>query len=109
VVVKDNETIVIGGLIQDTEDNTIQKVPLLGDIPGLGWFFKTTTKTRKKTNLLIMLTPQVVKDARDLASITESQKGKFTEAAKEFGPLNVQNEISGKATKPVSQGQESRP
>lgn len=109
VVVKDNETIVIGGLIQDTEDNTIQKVPLLGDIPGLGWFFKTTTKTRKKTNLLIMLTPQVVKDARDLASITESQKGKFAEAAKEFGPLNVQNEISGKATKPVSQGQESRP
>jgi len=109
VVVKDNETIVIGGLIQDTEDNTVQKVPLLGDIPGLGWFFKTTTKTRKKTNLLIMLTPQVVKDARDLATITEGQKGKFAEAAKEFGPLNVQNEISGKAIKPVTQGQESRP
>lgn len=109
VVVKDNETIVIGGLIQDTEDSTVQKVPLLGDIPGLGWLFKTTTKTRKKTNLLIMLTPQVVKDARDLATITEGQKGKFAEAAKEFGPLNVQNEISGKAIKPVTQGQESRP
>ena len=109
VVVKDNETIVIGGLIQDTEDNTVQKVPLLGDIPGLGWFFKTTTKTRKKTNLLIMLTPQVVKDARDLATITASQKGKFAEAAKEFGPMNVQNEISGKAIKPATKEQESRP
>jgi general secretion pathway protein D len=109
VVVKDNETIVIGGLIQDTEDNTVQKVPLLGDIPGLGWFFKTTTKTRKKTNLLIMLTPQVVKDARDLATITEGQKGKFSDAAKEFGPLNVQNEISGKAIKPATKEQESRP
>lgn len=109
VVVKDKETIVIGGLIQDTEDNNVQKVPLLGDIPGLGWLFKTTTKTRKKTNLLIMLTPQVVKDARDLATITEDQKGKFSEAAKEFGPMNVQNEISGKAIKPVTQVQESRP
>lgn len=109
VVVKDSETIVIGGLIQDTEDNNVQKVPLLGDIPGLGWLFKTTTKTRKKTNLLIMLTPQVVKDARDLATITEGQKGKFSDAAKEFGPLNVQNEISGKAIKPATQGQESRP
>jgi general secretion pathway protein D len=66
-VVKDKETIVIGGLIQDTEDTTVSKVPLLGDIPGLGWLFKTSTKTRKKTNLMIMLTPKVVKDDQDLA------------------------------------------
>jgi general secretion pathway protein D len=109
VVVKDNETIVIGGLIQDTEDNNVQKVPLLGDIPGLGWLFKTTTKTRKKTNLLIMLTPQVVKDARDLKTITDEQKGKFNDTTKKFGPLDVQSELSGKVIKPATQGQENRP
>ncbi|QOX78405.1 type II secretion system secretin GspD [Trichlorobacter lovleyi] len=109
VVVKDKETIVIGGLIQDSEENSVQKVPLLGDIPGLGWFFKTNTKTRKKTNLLIMLTPQVVKDARDLTTITDDQKGKFSDTTKKFGPLDVQSEISGKAIKPVSQEQENRP
>ena len=109
IVVKDKDTIVIGGLIQDQEQETINKVPLLGDIPGLGWLFKTTSKTRKKTNLLIMLTPQVVKDASDLATITDDSKGKFTEAAKKLGPMDVQNEISGKTIKPVSQGQENRP
>lgn len=109
VVVKDKETIVIGGLIQDSEENSVQKVPLLGDIPGLGWLFKTNTKTRKKTNLLIMLTPQVVKDARDLTTITDEQKGKFSETTKKFGPMDVQNEISGKAIKPATKEQESRP
>lgn len=96
VVVKDKETIVIGGLIQDTEDNSVQKVPFLGDIPGLGWLFKTTTKTRKKTNLMILLTPQVVKDTRDIADITNRQRGKFNNTAQDLGPLNVQKELSGK-------------
>ena len=58
VVVKDRETVVIGGLIQDTEDTVIEKVPYLGDIPYLGWLFKTSSKLRKKTNLMIMLTPR---------------------------------------------------
>lgn len=95
VVVKDKETIVIGGLIQDTEDTSVQKVPFLGDIPGLGWLFKTTSKTRKKTNLMILLTPQVVKEARDIAEITDKQRGKFNDAAKNLGPLDVQKELRG--------------
>ncbi|MFZ3104451.1 MAG: type II secretion system secretin GspD, partial [Smithella sp.] len=57
VVVKDNETIVIGGLVGDsTQDNTY-KVPLLGDIPLLGWLFKTNSTSREKTNLYVFLTP----------------------------------------------------
>ncbi len=94
VVVKDNETIVIGGLIQDTEDTTVSKVPLLGDIPGLGWLFKTSTKTRKKTNLMIMLTPKVVKDAQDLAVITDLQRNKFNEASKNTGNVDVHKGIT---------------
>lgn len=108
VVVKDNETIVIGGLIQDTEDTNVQKVPLLGDIPGLGWLFKTSTKTRKKTNLMILLTPQVVKDARDMTTITGEQREKFTEATKKTGKVDVQKTISDSAAEPARQLQEPK-
>ncbi len=96
IVVKDKETVVIGGLIQDTENETITKVPFLGDIPGLGWLFKTKTKTRQKTNLMIMLTPHIVKDAADLAETSQQQKSRFGEALAKDAPLNVQEELNKK-------------
>jgi general secretion pathway protein D len=96
IVVKDKETVVIGGLIQDTEDVNVQKVPFLGDIPGLGWLFKTTTKARKKTNLMILLTPHIIKGAADLATVSDEQRAKFGESAKKVEPVDVQKEISGK-------------
>lgn len=96
VVVKDKETVAIGGLIQDTEEEVVSKVPLLGDIPLLGWLFKTKSKTRKKTNLMILLTPHIVKDAADLAEMTKIQRRSFGDAAKKGDPVDVQKEISGK-------------
>jgi general secretion pathway protein D len=96
VVVKDKETVVIGGLIQDTEQETVSKVPLLGDIPLLGWLFKSKTKTRSKTNLVILLTPHIVKDAADLAEMTRIQRAAFGEAAKNSESFDVQKEITGK-------------
>ncbi|MDA8429860.1 MAG: type II secretion system secretin GspD [Geobacteraceae bacterium] len=96
IVVKDKETVVIGGLIQDQEGETVSKVPFLGDIPLLGWLFKTKVKTHQKTNLMILLTPHIIKDAGDLASVTDAQRVKFGEAAKKNEPVDVQKEISGK-------------
>lgn len=96
IVVKDKETVVIGGLIQDSEEETIEKVPFLGDIPGLGWLFKTKTKTRNKTNLMILLTPHIVKDEVDMAAVSAGQRVIFGEAAKNVKPVDVQKEISGK-------------
>ena len=96
VVVKDKETVAIGGLIQDTEEEIVSKVPFLGDIPFLGWLFKTKTKTRKKTNLMILLTPHIVKDAADLAEMTRTQRQSFGESAKKSDTVDVQKEISGK-------------
>lgn len=96
VVVKDKETVVIGGLIQDSEEETVNKVPLLGDIPLIGWAFKTKSKTHKKTNLMILLTPHIIKDAIDLAEMTQSQRTLFGESSKRVGPVDVQKEISGK-------------
>lgn len=77
VVVQNQETVAIGGLIQDRENESTSKVPLLGDIPGLGWLFKSTSKTREKTNLLILLTPRIVRNAEDLRQVTEQQRLKF--------------------------------
>jgi general secretion pathway protein D len=96
IVVKDTETVVIGGLIQDSDEETVNKVPLLGDIPLLGWLFKTKSKTRKKTNLMILLTPHIVKDAADLAEMTRIQRESFGESAKKIEPVDVQKEISDK-------------
>jgi general secretion pathway protein D len=93
IVVKDKETIVIGGLIQDTESETISKVPFLGDIPVLGWLFKTKNKSRQKTNLMIMLTPQIVRDAADLAATTQLQKARFGEAVGKETPLDIKQEL----------------
>jgi general secretion pathway protein D len=96
IVVKDNETVVIGGLIQDQDEDVVTKVPFLGDIPGLGWLFKTKSKTKTKTNLMILLTPRIVKDNADLAAISDSQRAKFGDAAKKVDPVDVQKEIGAK-------------
>ncbi|GFO56220.1 type II secretion system protein GspD [Geomonas sp. Red276] len=101
VVVKNTDTVVIGGLIQDRDQVTESKIPLLGDIPGLGWLFKSKNTTREKTNLLIMLTPRIIKDARDMADASTTQKNSFGDAAKSEAPLNVPEAI--KATPAVAQ------
>ena len=66
VVVADGETIVIGGMLSDSYKDNVTKVPWLGDIPVLGWLFKTTTRSLKKTNLLVFLTPHIVRSTDDL-------------------------------------------
>lgn len=68
--VKDGETLIIGGLIQETETKTIVKPPVLGDIPGIGWLFRSTGSTKDKAELVIMLTPHIIKDVEDLTQDT---------------------------------------
>ncbi len=71
VTVRDQQSIVLGGLIRDRLSETVNKVPLLGDIPILGYLFKKTDKTVLKQNLLIVLTPYIIKDPSDLRRIME--------------------------------------
>ena len=63
VLVEDGSIIVLGGLLQDTFTGNQQKVPYLGDIPGVGVLFRSDTRVRKKTNLMVFLRPVVVRDA----------------------------------------------
>jgi type II secretory pathway component GspD/PulD (secretin) len=60
VSVQSGQSIIIGGLIQNSEDNRVKKVPYLGDIPGLGVLFRSKSKTINRKELLILLTPQVL-------------------------------------------------
>jgi general secretion pathway protein D len=88
VVVHDQESVVIGGLIQEREIYNVTKVPLLGDIPLFGYLFKFSSKQKKKTNLLILLTPYIIKDQLDLASIKERKVREYREFAASFANLN---------------------
>jgi len=68
-VVRDQQTVVIGGLMTDSEVETTEKVPFLGDIPVLGWFFRHTRTRTTKRNLLIFLTPYIIRDPSDFRRI----------------------------------------
>jgi general secretion pathway protein D len=74
VLVQDNHTIVIGGLIDDSRNNNETKVPGLGDIPLLGWLFKTQSKGEEKTNLYIFLTPRVIKSPAEADRILSEKR-----------------------------------
>jgi general secretion pathway protein D len=84
VVVKDNQTVVIGGLMEEKEEENINKVPLLGDIPLLGWLFKSKSLEKKKTNLIVFLTPHIVKDAEQLLKLTDDKKTEFAKAGDRY-------------------------
>ena len=60
VTVKDGETVVIGGLIEENSERRDMKIPLLGDIPLIGGLFRSESEVRRRTELLIVLTPRVV-------------------------------------------------
>jgi general secretion pathway protein D len=77
VIVRDNQTIVIGGLIDDTSTDSETKVPVLGDIPILGWLFKDKGQTQLKTNLYIFLTPRVIQNPADAESVLHEKKGQI--------------------------------
>lgn len=71
VVVRDQQSIVIGGLMSDRVTYSESKIPVLGDIPLLGYLFKYTTKAKQKTNLLVLLTPYIIEDQLDIEAIVE--------------------------------------
>ena len=63
VLVNDGETVVLGGLYEDSSNNTVNKVPLLGDIPGVGHLFKNKVSKNSKNELLMFITPRIVNDS----------------------------------------------
>ncbi|MFZ5874962.1 MAG: type II secretion system protein GspD [Nitrospirota bacterium] len=85
VLVTDGQTAVIGGLIRDNMITNEKKIPLLGDIPLLGWLFKFKSKRTEKTNLLIFLTPTIVKTPTEMAALREAKSERMTRAMDDLG------------------------
>ncbi|MCR5266522.1 MAG: hypothetical protein K6E29_08025 [Cyanobacteria bacterium RUI128] len=69
VRVKNGETLMLGGLIYQKDTQNIDKIPLLGDIPGLGVFFRNTASEKQKNELVIMITPRIIDDTEDAVDI----------------------------------------
>ena len=74
VAIRDGQTIVIGGLMEDRLVDTVQKVPFLGDLPLIGGMFRRIVKTKVKTELLIFLTPHVARHPDRLKRISDAQE-----------------------------------
>jgi len=88
VVVTDQESIVVGGLTKQKTTVTVDKVPLLGDIPVLGALFRHEHKSREKSNLLVILTPYVMKDVFDRRRITQRKMRERREFARSVAGLH---------------------
>jgi type II secretion system protein D len=84
VVVPDKQTVVIGGLMEKSNLATDSKIPVLGDIPLIGNLFKRKVKDDSKTELLIFLTPYIVQDAAQLASVSDQERKSNEFAPKAF-------------------------
>lgn len=77
VVVRDGRTVVIGGLVRDNLSDTRNQVPWLGDVPVLGWLFKNQTTKLLKTNLLVFITPYIIRSADDLEKVSIGKREEF--------------------------------
>ncbi len=81
VHVLDGHSLVIGGIVSEVQTQRVDKVPFLGDIPILGWAFKTTSDVVREINLLVILTPHIVREPEDLSRLSEERRELFREGA----------------------------
>lgn len=98
VIMKDKDTIVIGGIIGDDSTITEYKIPLLGDIPILGWLFKTRYTRRNRTNMFIFITPRIIKHPGDIDEVTLDKEVSLGSVMPE-----VQQELYGQVNSEYSQ------
>lgn len=75
LTVDDGDIVAIGGLLDDNERRTLEKIPLLGDIPIIGQLFRSRSKTRAKTNLMVFIRPTIIRDRKDAQDVTARRYG----------------------------------
>lgn len=75
VTVDDGEILALGGLLDDNERRTIERIPLLSDIPGIGELFKSRSKSRSKTNLMVFIRPTILRSKEDAQKLTQQRYG----------------------------------
>ena len=75
MTVDDGQIMAIGGLLDDNERRTLEKVPVLGDIPLLGELFRSRSRSRGKTNLMVFIRPTIMRSAEDARKLAEQRFG----------------------------------
>ncbi len=96
ILADDRQTIVLGGLIQDDINVSNSRVPLLGDIPGLGRLFRSDRTTRTKRNLLVFLRPTVLRTDEEVATVTAEKYSRIWQVRKSDGrPGNLRHDVDG--------------
>ncbi|QPK64735.1 type II secretion system secretin GspD [Methylomonas sp. LL1] len=89
VLVDDGKVLVLGGLIKDDVKETVDKVPLLSDIPLLGYLFQSNTTSIEKVNLMVFLRPQILRDTHKAASVTTDKYNLMRDKQQEFNQDGV--------------------
>ena len=89
IVIQDGHTAVLGGLMSRSDSRGLSKVPILGDIPLLGFFFRRTRTTDLKRNLVVFITPTIVKTGEQMTELSEARRTTYDES--KFETLNAHN------------------
>jgi general secretion pathway protein D len=103
-IAHDQQTLVVGGLVRDNYVVNVQKVPLLGDIPLLGWLFKTESRQTEKLSLLVFLTPHIIKDEVDMVEFNAKKGTEVGRVQREntiTDPTGVKRELGDRLMPPA--------
>jgi general secretion pathway protein D len=96
VAVQSGQTVLLGGMIQDQDGDSRNGVPILSKIPVLGGLFGSTTKTRQRTELIVLITPRVITNSDEAQQMTQEYESKFESLA----PLRARNAIPASSREP---------
>ncbi|MGD8833625.1 MAG: type II secretion system secretin GspD [Desulfobacteraceae bacterium] len=106
-IVRDNNTVVLGGLIDDQMDTTVYKIPCLGDIPLLKYLFRKSSNSNDKTNLYIFLTPRVIQNPDEAGAVSKGKRDQIEKLREENIKLYNKSGKTKSADDPMKPGVES--
>ena len=112
VLVKNGDTVVLGGMMQETFTNTASQIPLLGDIPLLGWLFKKKDTIDRDKELMVFLRPVVTRTPEDVKRLLEEERRMtpgITQWEKELDARRAEREAEEKAAAPPAEKTEGAP
>ena len=105
VQVKDGQTVVIAGLVGEDMDSSVSKVPCLGDIPLLGWLFRSESTTSRRTNLLVFLTPYIVASPQEADTLYQKKSDLMNHVLQDSGREGSVGDSVGKEEQSPAGGQ----
>ncbi len=109
IVVNNGDTAVLGGLMKEDEFEDITKVPLLGDIPVIGWLFKSRSISKQKTNMMIFLTPKIIRNADDQRELLSKKMDQRLKYIKSIGGRDPYGEAADELQKRTATSKNAQP